>query len=91
MKLESAIIKKLTLLILIFSVVSLFWIKNEVLKKKKVLKSLTSQVEQQTNNIKILESELAYLSRPSRIDNMSKKYLKLQRLKKDNIEYYEGQ
>jgi hypothetical protein len=72
--------------LLVISIISLFSIKSKVISRNKELNWLNSQILQETNNIQILNAELAYLTTPERIDILQQKYLNLQKIEQKQIE-----
>ena len=72
--------------LLVISIISLFSIKSKVIFGNKELNWLNSQILQETNNIQILNAELAYLTTPERIDILQQKYLNLQKIEQKQIE-----
>ncbi|MSO13621.1 hypothetical protein [Candidatus Aquarickettsia rohweri] len=72
--------------LLVISIISLFSIKSKVISGNKELNWLNSQILQETNNIQILNAELAYLTTPERIDILQQKYLNLQKIEQKQIE-----
>lgn len=78
--------KTITLFILLcVCVVVLFGIKYNVRQKSKRLNHIEDSIRQALESIHILKAELAYLTRPEYIKNLSDKYLDLEQISKKHL------
>ena len=75
--------------VLLFSIgvamtVSLYYVKTRAQSAKKEVKQLERSLEREAAAIKVLEAELAYLSGPERLSELSQQSLGLQPISPDN-------
>ena len=89
MRIKTPIIFIFYAALLIGSIVSLFTIKSKVIEKNKELQKISGQISQEKNNILILETELAYLVSPERINKLQAKHLRLKPVNKGQFEKLE--
>mgnify|MGYP001161437323 FL=1 len=63
--------------LIIFSGIFLYEIKNNIINKEIKILTLKKQIQNRKDRIRLLEAELAYLSRPERIEKIAKNSLKM--------------
>ena len=69
---------KLTLPLLLLALFAgIYMIKVETWQLKREAKNLERQIKREEREISILRAELAYLSRPERIEKLARKHLKM--------------
>ncbi|MGC6485632.1 MAG: cell division protein FtsL [Candidatus Puniceispirillales bacterium] len=62
------------LVVTVFAIAN-HWIKSEVITKEERLDSLKARIQTEENRIMVLEADWAYLTRPSRIEQLSRDLL----------------
>jgi hypothetical protein len=66
------------ILLLILSVITLFFIKDKVQGLRHSISSMQDSILSEKENIHVLKAELAYLTKPQGIQKLNDQYLKLQ-------------
>ena len=67
----------LLIFLILFIGISVYEIKSIVIEKEKIIKSLENKIHQKKQTLKLLQAELAYLSRPQRIEKIATKFLNM--------------
>ncbi|MBL8639301.1 MAG: hypothetical protein JNK24_02990 [Alphaproteobacteria bacterium] len=75
----------LVLMMVIVSGSSLFWVSQKVQQLERQQKSLTAQIAEEKEGIRVLTAEWDYLNRPERLERLSQAYLGLQELTPDQL------
>ncbi len=77
-----------TILVLMMVIVSgsaLFWISQKVQQLERQQKSLTAQISEEKEGIRVLTAEWDYLNRPARLELLAQHYLGMQLVTPDQI------
>ncbi|MFV9874919.1 MAG: hypothetical protein AB8U25_00825 [Rickettsiales endosymbiont of Dermacentor nuttalli] len=77
------------IIILSGSVLGLFYIKYQVQNLNKDLNELNKQYAEEQESIRVLKAEWSYLNQPERLKELSKKYLKLEKMKLAQIRKFD--
>lgn len=72
------------LVVTVFAVAT-HWVKTEVIKKEEQLESLRASIKTEQNRIMVLEADWTYLTRPSRIEQLSRDLLSFAPIEPDRI------
>ena len=67
----------LLIFLILFVGITVYEIKSVVIEKEKIIKSLENKINQKNQTLKLLQAELAYLSRPQRIEKIATKLLNM--------------
>ncbi len=67
----------LLIFIILFVGIAVYEIKSVVIEKEKIIKNLENKISQKNQTLKLLQAELAYLSRPQRIEKIATKLLNM--------------
>ena len=70
----------LLIFLILLSGISIYVIKSMVVEKEKQLIYLENQIVKKREKIKLLEAELAYLSRPERIEKIATELLNMKNI-----------
>ena len=75
---------KITHMLLFFSVLGIFFLNYEIKKnynnKEKEISTLNNLISEKKQNIKLIKAELAYLSRPERLQSIAKQQLNMKEI-----------
>ena len=72
------------LVVTVFAVAN-YLVKSEVIKKEEQLESLRASIKTEENRIMVLEADWNYLTRPSRIEQLSRDLLSFAPIEPDRI------
>ena len=67
----------LLIFLILFVGITVYEIKSVVVEKEKVIKSLQNKINEKNQTLKLLQAELAYLSRPQRIEKIATNLLNM--------------
>ena len=75
---------KITHMLLFFCVLGIFFLNYEIKKnynnKEKEISTLNNLISEKKQNIKLIKAELAYLSRPERLQSIAKQQLNMKEI-----------
>lgn len=72
-------------IVLLIGVTLLFWIKYSVRQESRRLDNVEEAIKRTSENVHVLEAELAYLTRPEHIDTLARLYLRLEPIRKEHV------
>ena len=80
---------KITHMLLFFSVLGIFFLNYEIKKnynnKEKEISTLNNLISEKKQNIKLIKAELAYLSRPERLQSIAKQKFNMKEILPSDI------
>ncbi len=67
----------LLIFIILFFGITIYELKSKTLQKEKIISKLEQKIEKKKEKIKLFKAELAYLSRPQRIEKLATELLNM--------------